>query len=150
MMATAKRKQNRLSDLQWEDLRKRAELGTSIKSLALQYGVGYATAKARSKKEGWNTPNRARKAGKPCEGDSNDSLKGCKVTPDKQVTKSFVNGPPERPKEPTSVRAMEKRLLEDGYKKTSHEWITAWDVPKPKAKPKAAKDPANSGKKKGA
>jgi hypothetical protein len=32
---------------------------------------------------------------------------------------------------------MEERLLEDGFKKTTHEWITAWDVPKPKAKAKA-------------
>ena len=32
---------------------------------------------------------------------------------------------------------MEERLLEDGFRKTSHEWITAWEVPKPKRKAKA-------------
>ncbi|MFD0892898.1 TraB/GumN family protein [Luteolibacter ambystomatis] len=35
---------------------------------------------------------------------------------------------------------MEKRLLEEGYKKVSHEWLTAWDIPKPQ--PKAAPAPA--------
>jgi hypothetical protein len=32
---------------------------------------------------------------------------------------------------------MEERLLGKGFRKTSHEWITAWDVPKPKKRPKA-------------
>lgn len=32
---------------------------------------------------------------------------------------------------------MEKRLLEKGYRQTKHEWLTAWDVPKPKPIPKA-------------
>ena len=52
---------------------------------------------------------------------------------------------------------MEKRLLEKGYKKVSHEWLTAWDIPKPQ--PKAApaappaepeKDPKDAPKKKAA
>ena len=35
---------------------------------------------------------------------------------------------------------MEKRLLEKGFRKVSHEWVTAWDIPKPQ--PKAAAAPA--------
>lgn len=34
---------------------------------------------------------------------------------------------------------MEKRLLEKGFKKTKHDWLTAWNVPKPQ--PKAAPVP---------
>lgn len=37
---------------------------------------------------------------------------------------------------------MEKRLLDQGYKKVSHEWLTAWDIPKPQ--PKNAPAPAES------
>ncbi|BCU76768.1 hypothetical protein [Luteolibacter sp. LG18] len=39
---------------------------------------------------------------------------------------------------------MEKRLLEKGYQKVSHEWVTAWDIPKPqpKAAAPAPADPA--------
>jgi len=33
---------------------------------------------------------------------------------------------------------MEKRLLEQGFKRTRHEWITAWDIPKAVAKKQAA------------
>ncbi|NNC90738.1 MAG: hypothetical protein HKN82_19950 [Akkermansiaceae bacterium] len=32
---------------------------------------------------------------------------------------------------------MEERLLKQGWKRTGHEWLTAWDVPKPKRRPKA-------------
>lgn len=44
---------------------------------------------------------------------------------------------------------MEKRLIEKGYKKTKHEWLTAWDVPKPqpKANPAPAPVPADPAKK---
>jgi hypothetical protein len=28
---------------------------------------------------------------------------------------------------------MEERMLKQGFKKTAHEWLTAWDVAKPKA-----------------
>jgi len=31
---------------------------------------------------------------------------------------------------------MEKRLLEKGFVKGEHEWLTAWDIPKPQPKPK--------------
>lgn len=33
---------------------------------------------------------------------------------------------------------MEKRLLELGFKRTTQEWLTAWDIPKPAAKPAPA------------
>jgi hypothetical protein len=33
---------------------------------------------------------------------------------------------------------MEKRLLEMGFTRTRQEWLTAWDIPKPAAKPAAA------------
>jgi pyruvate/2-oxoglutarate dehydrogenase complex dihydrolipoamide acyltransferase (E2) component len=36
---------------------------------------------------------------------------------------------------------MEKRLLEKGFKRTTHEWITAWDIPKPQPKPQPAPAP---------
>ena len=42
---------------------------------------------------------------------------------------------------------MEKRLLEKGFKKTRHEWITAWEVPKPKASP-ADKEESDADRKK--
>lgn len=32
---------------------------------------------------------------------------------------------------------MEKRLLDLGFKRTKQEWLTAWDIPKPAAKPEA-------------
>jgi len=38
--------------------------------------------------------------------------------------------------------AMEKELLKRGYKKTSHRWLTAWDIPKAEAQPKPKKTPA--------
>lgn len=37
---------------------------------------------------------------------------------------------------------MEKRLLEMGFKRVRHEWVTAWDVPKGKALPPEEKDAA--------
>lgn len=37
---------------------------------------------------------------------------------------------------------MEKRLLEAGWKRARQEWITAWDIPKPKAKPAEKKKAA--------
>jgi hypothetical protein len=43
---------------------------------------------------------------------------------------------------------MEKSLLEQGYKKTGHEWMTAWDIPKPQKKPKAEPKTENDAKKK--
>ena len=35
---------------------------------------------------------------------------------------------------------MEKRLVEMGFKRVKQEWLTAWDIPKEKVKPAAAKD----------
>jgi len=37
---------------------------------------------------------------------------------------------------------MEKQLLEAGWKRAKQEWITAWDIPKPKAKPAEKKKAA--------
>ena len=39
---------------------------------------------------------------------------------------------------------MEKRLQDEGFQKVSHEWLTAWDIPKPqpKAAPAAPGEPA--------
>ncbi len=34
--------------------------------------------------------------------------------------------------------SMEKELLKMGYRKTAHRWLTAWDIPKPKAQKKQA------------
>ncbi|MGC4016273.1 MAG: hypothetical protein QM755_17385 [Luteolibacter sp.] len=47
---------------------------------------------------------------------------------------------------------MEKRLLGEGYEKVSHEWVTAWDIPKPqpKAAPAEPAAPATEPKKKAA
>ncbi len=36
---------------------------------------------------------------------------------------------------------MEKDMLKMGYKKTSHRWLTAWDIPKAAAKPQPKKEP---------
>jgi hypothetical protein len=40
---------------------------------------------------------------------------------------------------------MEQRLLKDGFKKTKHDWLNAWDVAKPQ--PKAAPKPDSEEKK---
>lgn len=37
---------------------------------------------------------------------------------------------------------MEKRLTEQGFKRVKQEWLTAWDIPKEKAKPEEKKDAA--------
>ena len=42
---------------------------------------------------------------------------------------------------------MEERLLDDGFTKTAHEWITAWEVPKPKRKAKPDEEQPSKKKK---
>ncbi len=42
---------------------------------------------------------------------------------------------------------LEKRLLALGFKRTHQEWLTAWDIPKPEAKPEAKEAPATELKK---
>ena len=37
---------------------------------------------------------------------------------------------------------MEKRLGEAGWKRSKQEWITAWDIPKPKSEPEEEKKAA--------